>query len=119
MSEETIVHVTDVQEEKFKTAIQTVIKEGLSNHAMFGSSGRTILLYGKEERVSSISVRLHSSGVELLICNKVGSFLFYGKFHPKLGSDFIAKMFKQITDSIGYSQILYNKVESKTETLDI
>ena len=105
-----LTHVTDVQEDKLKEAIQSVIKSGFTNKACLGSSGETILLYGKEERISSISVRLHSSGVELLICNKVGSFLFYGKFHPKLGSDFIAKMFKQIIDNIGYGQILYDKV---------
>jgi len=114
-----ITHVVDVQEEKFKTAIQTVIREGFNSHASLGSSGRTILLYGEEERCSSISIRLHSSGVELLVCNKTGNFLFYGKFHPKLGSDFIAKMFKKIVDEIGYGQIHMDKPESKTATLDI
>lgn len=115
---ENIVHVTDVQEEKFKTAIQRVVGEGFTSFAKYGASGETILLYGKEERRSSISVRLHSAGVELLVCNKVGAFLFYGKFYKELGSDFIAKMFKQIVDSIGYGQILSDTVETKTATLD-
>jgi hypothetical protein len=100
----------DVKESQLVEAIETVINEGFNSHAMLGSSGRTILLYGEKERVSSISVRLHSSGVEMLICNRVGSFLFYGKFHPKLGSNFIAGMFLSIISEIGYPLILSDRI---------
>lgn len=98
---------------ELKSAIEKTVGTGFTSKAPLGSSGQTVLLYGAKGRRSSISIRLHSSGVELLITNSCGDFLFYGKYHEKLGSDFISKRFKEVIDGIGYELIHSGSVKPR------
>jgi hypothetical protein len=104
---------------EFKVGIEKTLDTGYTSKALLGSSGQTILLYGEKARRSSISVRLHSSGVELLVCNGSGDFLFYGKYHEKLGSDFISKRFKEVIDCIGYDLINSESVTDRNHIKSI
>jgi len=98
---------------ELKKAIEKTVGNGYVNKAPLGSSGQTVLVYGEKERRSSISVRLHSSGVELLICNSSGNFLFYGKYHEKLGVEFISKRFEDIIHGVGYELIHSGSVKPR------
>lgn len=86
-------NLEDLKVEHFIKAVKAVTEKGLTSFAPLGASGDDILLSGKKQggRESSVSIRLHSSGVELLCTNKQGDFLFYGKYHSKLGADFIGR----------------------------
>ena len=78
----------------FKEAAQTVIDGGFTSHAPLGASGDRVVLSGTNQhgsRQSIVSVRLHSGGVELLLTTTHGDFVFYGKYHASLGSDFIGQ----------------------------
>ncbi|MEE1897101.1 hypothetical protein V1389_02060 [Flavobacterium rakeshii] len=81
--------------EQFKSAVKTVIENGLTSHAPLGSSGKHIILQGDFDptvsRISQVSIRLHNTEVELLCTNKIGVFLYYGKYNKGLGVDFIAR----------------------------
>lgn len=97
-------------------AIEQVQEVGLTSHAPLGSSGKTLIIFDRKKskndgRVSQISVRLYNHSTELLITNRHGSFLFYGKFDNDLGIQFIAQQFFLIIDSIGESLILGDKVK--------
>lgn len=106
-----VENIQDITLEVLKQAVAKATNEGFKNHAPLGASGDRIILYHEKEnnthsRPSQISVRLHSSGVELLVTNRNGDFLFYGKFHPDLGGNYIAKRFKETLDHIGEGLIL-------------
>lgn len=86
--------------EHFKSAISAVIDIGLINYAPMGASGNHIVLSrgecGSGERVSQVSIRLHNSQVDLLVTNACGDFLYYGKWHKRLGVDFISKQHYEV-----------------------
>lgn len=111
-----VENIQDITIDVIKQAVEKVTNRGLYNHALLGSAGDRIIIYSEQEnnthsRPSQISIRLHSSGVELLVTNRNGDFLFYGKFHPNLGSDFIATRFKETLNHIGEGLILCDSVD--------
>lgn len=81
----------DITLEDIKEAIYLVMTQPITSVAPLGFCGEDYYLYGnkltKEEkertgnwRTSQISFRNYCNMPEMLICDKVGNFLFYGKF---------------------------------------
>ncbi|WP_130736901.1 hypothetical protein [Flavobacterium sp. J27] len=102
-----------------KKAILLTKGIGITSKALLGSSGDTIILFSRQSyafdisRPSQISVRLYNKDVELLITNRDGDFLFYGRYSYQLGIDFIASEYFRIFKKIGKRNILQNEVYKK------
>ncbi|MBF03209.1 MAG: hypothetical protein CMP76_07930 [Flavobacterium sp.] len=108
----------DITPALIKKAIQLTKGIGTISKAPLGSSGQTILLFSKTgspeiTRSSQISVRLYNHDVELLITNKDGYFLFYGRYDYQLGIDFIATEYFRIFKKIGRRNILSSEITKK------
>ena len=95
----------------FKKAIFECYRKGITSTAPLGWSGDNILLYGNEEghRVSVISIRNYCGSAELLITDKKGHFLFYGRYDVNLGLEFIAEQYYQIF------RLVKHKIEAEIE----
>jgi len=93
-----------------KRAIYLSYDCGTTSSAPLGFSGDTILLHGldRPNRVSQVSIRMHSGSSELLITDKIGAFLFYGKFDNIMGLDFIASQYLRIFKSVKHKILLDN-----------
>lgn len=92
----------------FQKAIFECYRGGIASKALLGWSGDNIVLYGTEERgrVSLISIRNYCGSAELLITDRKGRFLFYGRYDVNLGLRFIAEQYYQI----------FRQVKDKIET---
>lgn len=95
----------DITVEDFKLAIYTAMNSGINHVAPLGCSGDNFFLYGRfipsEEssdgawhRESQVTIRNYCGTPELLITDKEGSFLFYGKIFGEL--DFVANEYFRI-----------------------
>lgn len=102
-------NLSDISKDSFKEAIFLCYKDGITARAPLGFSGDSIMLFGNEtpDRVSVVSIRNYSGDAELLITDKKGRFLFYGRFDVDMGLDFVADMYWKI----------FNKLKSKIETV--
>ncbi len=107
-----ILRKTDLNEitlDTFKCGIYEAYKGGITSIAPLGRSGETIILYddrkpGDTNRVSQVSLRNYGGDCELLITDKNGSFLFYGRYDCRQGLEFVAeeyfRMFKKVKKNI-------------------
>lgn len=102
-------NLDDITLDTFKEGIFEAYKGGITSIAPLGRSGETIILYddkqvGDNGRVSQVSLRNYCGDCELLITDKKGSFLFYGRYDCRQGLDFVAKeyfrMFKKVKKNI-------------------
>lgn len=96
------ISLKDVTKDTFRDAIFCAYRDGITSVAPLGYSGDDFVLFGKfnyhskPSRVSLVTVRNHSGNAELLITDKMGKFLFYGKFSIDLGVEFVANQFYKI-----------------------
>lgn len=105
--------LSEVTEQDFKNAIYLCYKDGITSIAPLGFSGDTIVLFGTEKngRESLVSVRNYSGNAELLITDRKGSFLFYGRYDINLGVEFIAAQYWNIF------LMVYDFIESEIENV--
>ena len=94
----------EITKETFKEAIFLAYKGGITSLAPLGFSGDTIVIHGskseKTSRVSQVSVRNYSGDAELLITDKEGHFLFYGRYRVDLGLDFLVEQYWSIFNNV-------------------
>ena len=98
-----------VTEELILKAIKLALQIGITHTAPLGASGDDIILHGLSDygtlsskgRVSLIQVRKYNSDVELLVTDKNGGFLFYGKYDADLGVEFVAYEYNRIIKMLG------------------
>ena len=119
-------NVNDITLEDFKTAMAVCIKSGISHIAPLGCSGDNFCLYGKflsaEEtrdgwrRQSIVSVRNYCGSPEVLISNKSGKTLYYGKYYY-IGFDEMAneyfRIFTMLKDKIDEDGVDFEELEIK------
>jgi hypothetical protein len=103
--------LSEIKKENFKQAIYYCYKDGITTLAPLGFSGDNILLFGEEQggRKSVVSIRNYSGNAELLITDKKGNFLFYGRYDVNIGVDFIADQYWKIF------LMVYDFIESEIE----
>ena len=98
-------NLSEITLEVFKEALQACLDAGLTNHAPLGSSGEHLQLYSRYNpskspigvsRDRELSIRLHNGTLELLLTDRYGRFMFYGKYSKILGIEFIAKEFYRV-----------------------
>lgn len=87
-----------ITQSTFEQAFFLAYRDGITSIASLGFSGDDIILYegGQNEkvsRVSRVSVRNYGNDVELLITDRVGNFLFYGRYAIDLGVEFVARTY--------------------------
>lgn len=98
-------NLEDITIEDFKLAICAAMNSGINHVAPLGCSGDDFLLYGRfipyEEsedgnwhRESMVTIRNYCGTPELLVTDKEGNFLFYGKMFGEL--DFVASEYFRI-----------------------
>lgn len=113
--------LSEITKDAFKESIFLAYKGGVTSLAPLGFSGDTIIIHGtkteKVSRVSQVSVRNYSGDAELLITDKVGHFLFHGRFRVDLGLDFVAEQYWQIFNKVKGD--ILNVVERTSEFKDI
>ncbi len=111
----------EITKETFKEAIFLAYKGGITSLAPLGFSGDTIIVHGtkneKTSRVSQVSIRNYCGDAELLISDKVGSFLFYGRFRVDLGLDFVVEQYWQIFKKV--KRDILKEVKRTSEFKDI
>jgi len=111
----------EITKETFKEAIFLAYKGGITSLAPLGFSGDTIILHGtkneKTSRVSQVSIRNYSGDAELLITDREGHFLFYGRFRVDLGLDFLVEQYWTIFNSVKMS--ILKVIERTSEFKDI
>lgn len=99
--------LSEITKETFKEAIFLCYKDGITSLAPLGFSGDTIILHGSKSadvsRISQVSIRNYSGDAELLITDRKGHFLFYGRFSVDLGLDLLADQY----------WLIYNTVKDK------
>lgn len=87
--------------QSFIDAISISLGAGVSSVAPLGFSGDTFILHEAERkegrsRSEQVSIRMYSGSPELLITDKKGRFLFYGRYDGGMGIDFLAKQYYSI-----------------------
>ena len=102
--------------EDFKTVMAVCLKSGINHIAPLGCSGDDFNLYGRFipssetadgnwKRESCVSIRNYCGTPELLISDKSGNTLFYGKFYhmefEDLSKEYF-RIFNMLKDKIGY-----------------
>jgi hypothetical protein len=96
--------LNEITLQTIKEGIFEAYKPGITSIAPLGQSGPTIILYeekkiGESGRVSQVSLRNYCGDVELLITNKNGGFLFYGRYDCRMGLEFIAQEYFRIFEN--------------------
>lgn len=95
-------NLSDIDLNLFQEVLTECLSQGHSGFAPLGASGDDFILYTqynpseKPSRVTrdrQLSIRLHNSTPEMLITDRDGRFIFYGKFHKTLGVEFISNEF--------------------------
>lgn len=92
-------NLSDITLDVFRNVVRDCISEGCTSFAPLNASGDHFLLFtqysatSESSRDRQLTVRLHNSTPEMLLTNKVGSFICHVKFHKSLGTDFIANEF--------------------------
>jgi len=86
----------------FQNAILAAYKSGVTSKAPLGWSSDTIVLHGQAEpsRISLVSIRNYCGDAELLITDKKGNFLFYGRLDINLGVRRISLNYYDIFNSV-------------------
>ena len=101
--------------EDFKTVMAICLKSGINHIAPLGCSGDDFALYGRFipssetkdgnwKRESMVSIRNYCGTPELLISDKAGNTLFYGKFYHMDFEDMSKeyyRVFTMLKDKIG------------------
>lgn len=87
-----------VTKELIQQAIFLCYKDGITSRAPLGYSGDTIVLHGETDgrRSSQVSIRNYCGDAELLIIDKHGNFLFYGRFAITIGADIVVEQYWNI-----------------------
>lgn len=88
-----------IKKKNFKEAIYLAYKGGITSVAPLGFSGDTVMIHGNG-RKQQVSIRNYGNDAELLITNKNGNFLFYGRYHINLGVDRIATLYFNIFKNV-------------------
>lgn len=90
--------ISEINQDLFRESILKCYEDGITAIAPLGRCGETVVLFGSEGngRCSLVSVRNYCGDPELLITDKKGRFLFYGRFHISMGLDFVAARYYQI-----------------------
>jgi len=113
-------YLSKITKKTFKDAIFLAYKDGITSIAPLGFSGSTIILHGKSDeitsRISQVSIRNYCGSVELLITDKKGSFLFYGRYDIGMGLDFVLEQYWQIFNNV---KVNIKKIMKKTEFKDM
>lgn len=85
-------NINDIKLDDFKTAMAVCLKAGVNHIAPLGCSGDTFYLHGKFipsaetkdgywKRQSVVTIRNYCGSPELLISDKAGNTLYYGKYY--------------------------------------
>lgn len=103
----------NITKQTFKDAIYLCYKDGITSIAPLGFSGDTIMLYGCEcnGRSSVVSIRNYCGNAELLITDKKGSFLFYGRYDISIGIEFVLEQYWKIF------LMMYDMIETNLENI--
>lgn len=83
-------------------AVDETLRLKHTSFAPLGSSSRSVVVCGinGDERREGVSFRLHSRGIEMLVCDYEGAFLFYGKFHTFIEPSTIKAEFMRILEAV-------------------
>ena len=109
--------LSQITKKDFEDAIFLSYRDGITSIAPLGFSGDTIYIFGsnQEENDSRISIRNYCGNAELLIANKKGSFLFYGRFDCRIGIEFLAseyfRIFNLVSKLIESDDLEFAKIE--------
>ena len=119
--------INDITLEDFKSAMAICINKGVNHIAPLGCSGDTYYLHGKFipsseskdgywKRQSVVTVRNYCGSPELLISDKAGHTLYYGKYYhmefDEMANEYY-RVFNLLKHKINKSGKCFNKLKVK------
>lgn len=114
--------LSEITEDLFKKVIGTTYLSDHNSFAPLGCSGDTFIIHQLDEqksRPSQVSFRKYCGDVELLITNRNGAFLFYGRYDTSLfGLERLAEEYFKVFNNVKHL-ILENSEDSKMSEEDL